>query len=114
MEHSWDEHMLGQKSGLGKPKKTEITRSTLFNHESLRPETNYKGKSRKNHKHAEVKQLCNFSIYSCQQKTSMYDISPCILSKIKRTNIQYINVCVKCTYFIPLRIYKNLENFLPC
>ena len=53
------EHMLGQKAGPGKLKKTEITTSIHFNHDSLRLEINYKGKS-------------------CKKNTTMWRLDNCI------------------------------------
>ena len=50
------DRILGQKSSLGKFKKTEIISSIFSKHNSMRLEINYRGKKRKKHKHMEAKQ----------------------------------------------------------
>ena len=48
-------HILGHKSNLSKFKKIEIL-SSIFNHNALRLDINYKEKNCKKHKHMEIKQ----------------------------------------------------------
>ena len=49
-------HILGQKSSLGKFKKIEIISSILSDHNAMRLEINYREKNKKTHKHMEAKQ----------------------------------------------------------
>ena len=50
------DHILGQKSSLGKFKKIEIISSILSDHNAMRLEINYREKNKKTHKHMEAKQ----------------------------------------------------------
>ena len=50
------DHILGHKSGLGKFKKTEIISSIFSDHNAMRLEISYGGKTVKKHKDMEAKQ----------------------------------------------------------
>ena len=50
------DHTLGQKSSLSKFKKIEIIWSIFSEHNTMRLEMNYRGKTREKHKHMETKQ----------------------------------------------------------
>ena len=50
------DHILGHKSSLSKFRKIEIISSIFFDHNTMRLEMNYRGKTVKKHKHMEAKQ----------------------------------------------------------
>ena len=52
------DHVLGQKSNLGKFKKIENVSSIFSDHNAVRLGINYKEKNCKKHKHMEIKKRC--------------------------------------------------------
>ena len=100
------EHTLGQKPGPEKLKKTEITTSILFNHDSLRLEINYRGKVAKNTTMRRLDNCATLAFIHGQQKTATCDASPC--TWVKQEEQTFRTQTPVCNAYI-LHVYEFLN-----